>query len=171
MLRHLLSFCCIVLIGCQTPRVTFYDDRAAMEREMATLVPAGMSIAEAKQVIKDNGFTCAEGRDVIRSEGEVTSPGQAFLTCEHDQMIGIFGNYHLTVKFPCTEDGKVGEAVVARLTARQGLARELPPSDTPRPIEPAPLWTKVAAGTFLVGLVVITIPMMALALGGAAGGH
>lgn len=164
MFRQTVVFlCCVALVGCQTAKIKFYDDRAAMEREVAALVPPGTPLAEAKKTMKANGFTCVEGRDAHPAGEETVS--EPFLRCEYTQMTGIFGNYQVSVQFPCSEVGWVGEGAIGKLTASRGLAKDLPASGPPQPIEPAPLWTKVVAGTGMAALIVITLPMMCLALG------
>jgi hypothetical protein len=141
--------------------MAFYDDRAAMEREVAALVPAGTSLPEAKKTMRANGFTCLESRDPKPATDDV--PREPYLLCQYDQMTGIFGNYHVSVKFACTEDGQVGEGTIAKLTATRGLAKELPVSDSPQPVEPAPLWTKVVLGTGITALCVVALPLAIMA--------
>src|SRR5262249_186360 len=123
MFRQTISWlCCFALLGCQTPRMKFYDDRAAMEQQVAALVPAGTPLTGGKKTMKDNGFDCVESRESKRQDGTEGERGEPHLLCKYTQMTGIFGNYALDVKFPCSEDGCVGEAGVDKLTATRGLA-------------------------------------------------
>jgi hypothetical protein len=170
-----ISLCCLSLLGCQTPRLTFYDDGATMQRQVAELVPPGTTLPEAKKVMKENGFNCSEHTPPKHppADGSEGSSEEPCLLCEYSQMTGIFGSYQLNVTFPCTDEGCVGEPGIDKLRASPGLCpKEHTPSDTPPPIEPAPLWTKIVAGTAMTALVIITVPLWCLAMGHCGGcGH
>jgi hypothetical protein len=167
------TLCCLALIGCQTPKMTLYDDGAAMQRQVAQLVPPGTSVAEAKKVMKENGFNCSERTPPKHppADGTEGPSEEPYLLCEYSGMAGIFGNYQLKVKFPCNDEGSVLEPTIDKLTASPGLCpKDHSPSDAPQPIEPAPLWTKVVAGTAIAALVVVTVPIACLALCQCGGG-
>jgi hypothetical protein len=168
-----ISLCCLALLGCQTPRMMFYDDGATMQRQVAELVPPGTPLADAKKTMKDNGFNCSERMPPKHkpADGSEAPAEEPYLICQYNQMTGIFGNYQLDVRFPCTEEGCVGEPGIDKLRASPGLCpKDHPASDPPCPIEPAPLWTKVVAGTAMAALIIITVPIACLALGHCGGG-
>lgn len=166
-----ITLCCLALIGCQTPKMTWYDDGAAMQRQVAELVPPGTPVAEAKKTMKDNGFDCSERTPPKNQPADAIE--EPCLLCQYSQMAGIFGHYQLNVKIPYTEEGCVGEPTIDKLSSSPGLShKEHPASDAPCPIEPAPLWTKVVAGTAIAAVIIVTVPIACLALSQGCGcGH